>query len=72
MLKYRRGLMKEILLPVIAGIAILTSVVLFLLAIINSENCFSYQQLTGIDTTMIKGKCYKYADGQLQVIKELE
>lgn len=72
MLKYRRGLMREFILPVIAGISIVVSVVLFLLANIKSENCFSYQQLTGIDTTMIKGKCYKYADGQLQVIKELE
>ena len=64
--------MRDYIMPVIAGIGILTCVVLFLLAISKSENCFSYQQLTGIDTTMMKGKCYKYVDGQLQVIKELE
>lgn len=64
--------MKECILPVTTGILIIIMVVLFLLAISKSENCFSYQQLTGIDTTMIKGKCYKYADGQLQIIKELE
>lgn len=64
--------MKEYILPVISGILITIMVVLFLLAISKSENCYSYQQLTGIDTAMIKGKCYKYVDGQLRIVKELE
>lgn len=37
-----------------------------------SYNCDNYESLTGIKTTMIKGKCYKYVDGQIQIVKELE
>lgn len=37
-----------------------------------SYNCENYMKLTKIETTMIKGKCYKYVDGQLQIVKELE
>ena len=37
-----------------------------------SYNCENYMKLTKIETTMIRGKCHKYIDGQLQVVKELE
>lgn len=37
-----------------------------------TNNCESYSNLTKTETVMIKGKCYKYVDGQLQIVKELE
>ena len=37
-----------------------------------SEACYSYRELTGINTRYIKGNCYMYVNGKLQIVKELE
>lgn len=58
--------------PVIAGLIIIIAVIWFCLMSCEVVNCDNYEYLTGIKTTMIKGKCHKYVDGQLQVVKELE
>lgn len=43
-----------------------------IMMVYRSNNCESYMKLTKTETVMIKGKCHKYVDGQLQIVKELE
>lgn len=72
MLKYRRRLMREYIMPVIASLIILTAVLWFCIMSFKVVDCDNYEFLTKTETVMIKGKCYKYVDGQLQIVKELE
>lgn len=72
MLKYRRGLMREYIMPAISGLVMITAVLWFCIMSFKVVDCENYECLTGIKTIMIKGKCHKYVDGQLQIIKELE
>lgn len=63
---------EEYLLPTIGGLVIIVAVIWFCLMSTKVVNCDNYEYLTGIKTVMMKGKCYKYVDGQLQIVKELE
>ena len=64
--------MRDYILPTIAGSFIIGLVIWFGVSLLEVVNCDNYEFLTGTKTTMMKGKCYKYVDGQLQVVKELE
>ena len=62
----------EVIIALICGTVVVVSLVWFFVMVHRSNNCESYQHLTGTKTTMIDWKCYKYVDGQLQIVKELE
>lgn len=64
--------MREFILPVITGLVALIGVIWFCIMSVEVMHCENYEFLTGIKTAMLKGKCYKYVDGQLQIVKELE
>ena len=63
---------EEYLWPTIGGLVIIISVIWFCLMSIKVVDCDNYESLTGTKTVMMRGKCYKYVDGQLQIVKELE
>lgn len=78
MLKYRRRLMRgnaETIAVIICTVIVVMMSWIFIAAIkltVQSYNCDNYNNLTGTKTAVIEGKCYKYVDGQLQIVKELE
>lgn len=57
---------------VIVGLVVIVSVIWFCIMSVEVMHCENYESLTGIKTAMLKGKCYKYIDGQIQIVKELE
>ena len=63
---------EEYLWPTIGGLIILTVVLWFCIMSFKVVDCDNYEILTGTKTVLMKGKCYEYADGQLQIVKELE
>ena len=64
--------MRDYIMPVIGGLIILTAVLWFCIMSFKVVDCDNYEFLTGTKTVLMKGKCYKHVDGQLQVVKELE
>lgn len=64
--------MRDYIIPVIAGSFIITLIIWFGISLSEVVDCDNYEYLTKIETVMMKDKCYKYVDGQLQVVKELE
>lgn len=63
---------EEYLWPTIGCAVIIITVLWFCIMSVKVVDCDNYESLTGIKTTMLKGKCYKYVDGRLQIVKELE
>lgn len=64
--------MREYIIPAIGSLVILIAVLWFCLMSFKVVDCDNYEFLTGTKTVMMKGKCYKYVDGHLQIVKELE
>jgi hypothetical protein len=62
----------ETITALICGTAVVVLMIWFFVMVHRSNNCESYEHLTGIRTTMLNWKCHKYVDGQLQIVKELE
>lgn len=58
--------------PIIGGLIILSAVLWFCIMSFKVVDCDNYEFLTGTKTVLMKGSCYKYVDGQLQIVKELE
>lgn len=64
--------MRDYIIPVLGSFIVLTAVLWFCLMSFKVVDCDNYEFLTDTKTVLIKGKCYKYVDGQLQIVKELE
>ena len=62
---------EEYLWPTIGGAVIIIAVLWFCIMSIKVVDCDNYESLTGIKTTMLKGKCYKYENNKLIKIEEI-
>lgn len=63
--------MREYIMPVIAGLIVLTAVLWFCIMSFKVVDCDNYEFLTGTKTVLMKGKCYKYENNKLIEVKEI-